>query len=203
MGTDIHVFFEKLHEEKIGQEIIKSWRVFPKKPTLDPIYWWESLVMGRKEVVKIQIEKAMLMFGCNDEDEALDKLARFYEKMPIEEANELFGDHPHVIKWWDIPYEVRSRDYQYFSALDDIKGRGENAHHTVSNDLGLPEDLCKEIKNQYIQEEGDAHSAGWVMLDELFLRLPKFRNVNMIKEYMENNNEYEYEKIRMVFWYDN
>lgn len=203
MGTDIHVFFEKLHEEEIGQEIIKSWRVFPKKPTLDPTYWWESLVMGRKEVVKIQTEKAMVMFGCNDEDKALNKLAKFYKKMPIEEANKLFSDHPHAIKLWEIPYEVISRDYQYFSALSGVRGSGENADQVVSDELGLPEDLCNEIKNQYLQEEEDAHSAGWVMLDELFLRLPKFRNVNKIKEYMEDNNEYEYEKIRMIFWYDN
>lgn len=204
MGTDIHIYFEKYDEHETELDKVRIWRPYPGKPKLHPEYWYESLTMGRDDIVKKETEKAMLLFCCNDEETALDKLHKFYAAMPLEEAEKLFFDNPHVARDWGIPYPVRSRDYGFFSVLNGVRAYGDTAIDPIVNDeVGLPADTCIEIKNEYKQQEGDAHTAGWITLDELFLKLPNYRNVAKIKEFMENLGEYEYEKIRMVFWYDN
>jgi len=204
MGTDIHIYFEKYHEIETDSGNVKIWTPYPTRPKLDRKYWYEGLTMGKSKVIKIESEKAMLLFGCNDEEEALTKLEQFYINMPMAEAEILFVDNPNVIRDWGIPYTVRRRNYQFFSELNGVRAYGDTANFPIVNDnCGLPVDTCREIKNEFVHDEGDAHTPGWIMLDELFLKLPNFDNVANIKEYMEDLGEYEYEKIRMVFWYDN
>lgn len=186
MGTDIHIFFEKKNK--------KGWKCYPFKPKLLAGEWWERLLYDNNLKTK-EIEKGMLLFGILDEKEILKKLNKFYEKMPLRKAEKLFHDNPYCYRDWQIPYELRTRHYGFFSSLSGIRG-------PVVIDP-IPEDTCFEIKREYVSCLEYAHTPGWIMLDRLFLELPSYRNVEEIKNYMESIGEFEFEKIRMVFWYDN
>lgn len=193
MGTDIHSYFEKLSDDGI-------WTCYPFIPRLDTQYWWEPLTYGDN---KNEIVKAMTAFGINDEDQALEHLIKFCETLSLVEAERLYGDNDRVYRDWSIPYEIRSRNYEYFSLLSGIRG---NSRHTLQPDgRGLPGDTCREIRREYIRTESDNHNTSWVMLEELFQhhQLANIRNVQFIKSYFENIPDLDFDRIRMVFWYDN
>lgn len=194
MGTDIHMFFEK--------NIDDAWICYPITPKLDEKYWYEPLFY-RSDALPHTKEKAMLKFCESDEAIALEKFEEWCESLDYETALYYFKDNPYVYKSWGYPYDIRSRNYNFFSLLSGIRGE---THETLQkNNLGIPNDCCQEIMETYRMEESDSHTASWIMLDELFEHplLSKERNVQAIKEYFESLDEFEYDKIRMIFWYDN
>lgn len=192
MGCDIHPYFEKLIDNK--------WTCYPFIPKLDPKWWWEPLVYSGN---KTETEKAMVAFGINDEKEARDKLESFCESLSIERAEELYGDNAVVNRDWCMPYEFKSRNYEYFSLLSGV--RGDSPHTLQPEPRGIPENVSIEIYREFKVCESDFHTPSWVMLDELFQshHLARMINVQAIKSYFENIPDLEFEKIRMVFWYDN
>lgn len=194
MGCDIHPFFEKLSDEG-------KWYCYPFIPKLDPKYWWEPFLYSNSN--KKEIEKAMVAFGINDEKIAADKLEEFCQNLPLERAEELYGDNEMVLRDWGMPYEFRSRNYEYFTLLSGV--RGDSPRTLQPNNKGLPEDTCIEIYREYKATESDNHTESWVMLDELFSHseLSRIPNVQYIKSYFEDIPDLEFDRIRMVFWYDN
>ena len=194
MGTDIHIYFEKKVEDK--------WVCYPFVPKLAKDEWFDSLLY-KKESRELLLTKGLIAFGYhNSEDEILEKLEKYYTGLPLEEAEKLFKDNIHCYRDWGIPYALRSRDYSFFAALSGIRGKPRDNKLICENE-GIPADVCWEIKREYMHNEGDGHTHGWIMLDELFDKAINFRSVNEIKNYMEKINETDYSSIRMVFWYDN
>lgn len=192
MGTDIHIFFEKKIDDK--------WTCYPFVPTLVKDEWWESLLYSTNSRDK-ELEKALLAFGALDKEELKEKMTNYYENLSLDEAEIIYYTNPYCWREWDMPYELRSRNYDFFNQLSGL--RGNNRNPIVSGQISLPNDTCYEIFREYTYWKGDAHTLGWIMLDRLFLEAPNTFNVQKIKEYMESINEYDYENIRMVFWYDN
>ena len=194
MGTDIHPYFEKLIEDK--------WTCYPFVPKLHPEYWYEPLFYA-KEAYGPTVEKAIIKFCDPEPKSALEKFEEWCEKLPYDEACELFGNNPHVHYAWGMPYNIRSRNYEYFALLSGIRG---TAHETIQKEyLGIPDDCCDEIMREYEQAAGDAHTPSWIIVSELIDNpaINSQSNVLAVREYFESINDNEYDKIRMVFWYDN
>jgi len=80
------------------------------------------------------------------------------------------GDIPYV-SWRDEYYSVRS--YGLFAILADVRNsqslicEGERAVTPIDKPRGLPEDVCRLIKQESDSWGSDGHSHSWLTLDEL------------------------------------
>jgi hypothetical protein len=77
------------------------------------------------------------------------------------------------------PYNIielyGDRDYTLFSILADVRNYSNNK--SISSPKGIPNDVTKEVKEEYERWDGDGHSHSWFTLKELM----KYKDSTTVK----------------------
>jgi hypothetical protein len=191
MGCDWHCYFDKKTDN--GWELV--WQ-----PVLDK--WWYETIVFRS----ISNGQAVTAFGIQDEDKLYETIEKYYDAIPLDEANKKFLYHPDAIRDWLYPSNnrtysvIKSRDYDWFAYMAGVRAYGDNDYLFGEKLRGLPEDAHPLIKMEYELCKEDYHSENWLMVDEVLAKeiLKDFDHYKWLKKHIKYP-----ENTRMIFWFDN
>jgi hypothetical protein len=192
MGCDIHVNFET-------RDANGEWSLtFKRVPDKD--YWWEEILEA-----KIEDGSGAVMTGSNDPAVQGNFLEDHFKSLTEEQVVERYGDHPAMTWDQNMPSldttreysypEIHHRDYDFFEKIGGV--RGDRALFPIQK--GIPEDSCREIKDDVRQWSGDGHSHSWLMVSEM-IGHPALDGIKVqwMKTFIADP-----ENTRMVFFFDN
>jgi hypothetical protein len=186
MGCDIHIAFEIKRE--------KGWE--PLLPVIIEDMW--DFIDE-----KIADGTAHTLTGTSDDDEALERFKAYLKSMPPEEKLEKFAYHEKVRLSFGCGYDLRGRDYEFFTSIAGVRSYNED-HKIIWQPRGVPDDVSPLVKKEIDYYDCDGHSHSWQMLSEL-LNEPRIaaRHPHKMKPLLEIAKMGDPEKIRMVYYFDN